>query len=88
VEPCVGPTGSSHCVRRTPGGDRYALADGERELAVLDGKGWGKRPVKVTLDGADKVEAGLLLFAVFIVRGLAAETSAVAGSAAAAATGP
>jgi hypothetical protein len=25
------------CVRRAPGRDRYALADGERELAVLEG---------------------------------------------------
>src|SRR4051812_24881023 len=27
--------------------ERYALADGERELAVIEGKGWGKRPVRV-----------------------------------------
>ena len=29
--------------------ERYALVDGDRELAILDGKGWGKRPVKVML---------------------------------------
>lgn len=27
--------------------ERYALADGDRELAILDGKGWGRRPVRV-----------------------------------------
>jgi hypothetical protein len=58
--------------------ERYALADGERELAVFDGKAWGRHPVKVTVD-ADAVDPGLLLFAAFVVRGLAedAETAAV-----------
>src|SRR4051794_13885736 len=36
--------------------ERYALADGDRELAVLDGKGWGRRPVNVTVDDLDAVE--------------------------------
>jgi hypothetical protein len=65
--------------------ERYALADGDRELAVLDGKGWGKRPVKITLDEPDFVEPGLLLFAAFVVRGLAEDASAAAGGASAAA---
>jgi hypothetical protein len=60
--------------------ERYALADGDRELAAFDGKGWGKRPVKVTLDDADALQPGLVLFAAFVVRGLAED----AGSAAAA----
>jgi hypothetical protein len=60
---------------------RYALADGERELAVFDGKGWGKRPVAVTVDDLGAVEPGLVLFAAFVVRGLA-EDSSSAGSAA------
>ena len=30
--------------------ERYALADGERELGLLDGKGWGRRPVRVTVE--------------------------------------
>ena len=47
--------------------ERYALADGERELALLDGKGWGRRPVKVTVDDPDAVDPGLLLFAAFVV---------------------
>ena len=66
--------------------ERYALADHDRELAVLDGKGWGKRPVKVTVDDPAAVEPGLLLFATFIVRGLAEDagsTAAVGGTTAA-----
>jgi hypothetical protein len=59
--------------------ERYALANGERELALLDGKGWGRAPVKVTVDDAALVEPGLLLFAAFIVRRLAADASAAAG---------
>jgi hypothetical protein len=40
--------------------DADALADGDKELAVLDGKGWGRRPVKVTLDDPAAVPPGLL----------------------------
>jgi hypothetical protein len=32
--------------------ERYALVDGEREVAVLDGKGWGSRPVTIGIDPA------------------------------------
>jgi hypothetical protein len=60
--------------------ERYALADGDRELAVLDGKGWGKRPVAVVVDDLAAVDPGLLLFAVFVVRGLAEDAGAVAAS--------
>jgi hypothetical protein len=66
--------------------ERYALADGTREIAVLDGKGWGRRPVKVTLDDSDAVEPGLLLFATFVVRGLAEDAGSAAGATAAATT--
>jgi hypothetical protein len=61
--------------------ERYALADGDRELAILDGKGWGRRSVKLTVDDSEPVEPGLLLFAAFVVRGLAKD----AGNSAAAA---
>jgi hypothetical protein len=68
--------------------ERYALADGARELAVLDGKGWGRRPVKVTIDDSHPVDAGLLLFAAFVVRGLAEDAQgAAAAGASVAATG-
>jgi len=66
--------------------ERYALADGDRELALLDGKSWGKRPVRVSIDEPSAVEPGLLLFATFLVRLLAedAATAASSGSSAAA----
>lgn len=68
--------------------ERYALADGDRELAVIDGKGWGRRPVKISVDDLGAVEPGLLLFAAFVVRGLAADAqAAAAGGASTAATG-
>ncbi len=60
--------------------ERYALVDGDRELAILDGKGWGRRPVKVTVDDLDVIEAGLLLFAAFIVRGRAEDAQSAAGA--------
>jgi hypothetical protein len=63
--------------------ERYALTDGDRELAVLEGKGWGKRPVKVTVDDAAAIDPGLLLFTAFVVRGLAEDAGAAAGSTAA-----
>jgi hypothetical protein len=66
--------------------ERYALATADRELAVFHGKSWGKRPVKVTVDELGLVEAGLLLFAAFVVRQLAEDASANASGASAAAT--
>jgi hypothetical protein len=66
--------------------ERYVLADGELELAVFDGKGWGRRPVKVTVDEPGAVEPGLLLFAAFVVRGLAEDAGAAAGAGAGTAT--
>jgi hypothetical protein len=68
--------------------ERYALAEADRELAVLDGKGWGRRPVTITVEDP-AVDPALLLFAAFIVRGLAedAGSGAGAGGAAAATSG-
>ena len=60
--------------------ERYALADGDRELAVFDGRGWGRRPVRVSVDDAAAVEPGLVLFAAFVVRGLAADASGAAAA--------
>ena len=65
--------------------ERYALADGGREVAVLEGKSWGRRPVKVAVDDSVEVEPGLLLFVCFVVRGLAEEASGAAGASAGAA---
>lgn len=46
---------------------RFALVDGERELATVEGKGWGKRPVRLTIGDAASVEPGMLLLAAFAV---------------------
>lgn len=66
--------------------ERYALTDGEgeRELAIIEGKGWGKRPVKVTVADPASLPPGLLLFAVYTVRALAENAQSAAGGAAAA----
>lgn len=61
--------------------ERYALADGDRELALLDGKGSGGRPVKVAVE--ETIDPELLLFATFVVRGLAEDagtTTVAAGT--------
>jgi hypothetical protein len=62
--------------------ERYALADGDRELAVFEGKGWGRRPVKVTVEDPASVDPGLLLFTAFVVRGLADDAGSAASTAA------
>ena len=67
--------------------ERYALADGDAELALLDGKGWGKRPVRITVDRPSALDPGLILFAAFVVRTLAGESSAAATSTVAATAG-
>ena len=64
---------------------RYALADDNGELAHIDAKGWGKRPVAVTVLTA--VDPGLLLFAAYVSDALAEDASSAAGGASAAATG-
>lgn len=51
--------------------ERYILSQGDRDLVLIDGKSWGRRPVKVTLPDPDAIEPGLLLFATFVVRQLA-----------------
>jgi hypothetical protein len=63
--------------------ERYALAHEERELAVFSGKGWGRRPVSVTVDDGAALDPGLVLFTAFVVRGLAEDAGAAAGSTAA-----
>jgi len=63
--------------------ERYALFDGERRIALLEGKGWGKRPVGVDIDDR-AIAPGLLLFTAFVVRALAEDATAASGGAAAA----
>jgi hypothetical protein len=64
--------------------ERYALADGEQELVVLDGKDWGKRPVRVTVNDPEELDPGLLLFAAFAVRRLAQDVGSPSPAATAA----
>lgn len=65
--------------------ERYALADGDRELATFEGKSWGRSPVRVSVDDLDQLDPGLVLFATFVVRGLAEEADGAAAGAASAA---
>jgi hypothetical protein len=58
--------------------ERFALVERDRELAAIEGKSWGKRPVKITLDDAEAIDPGLLLFAAFVVRALAQDAAAAA----------
>jgi hypothetical protein len=61
---------------------RYALKDGNRELALLEAKGWGKRPVRVTIEDPAAVEPMVLLLAAFLARRMAEDaSSAVAATA-------
>jgi hypothetical protein len=62
--------------------ERYALVEGERELVLFDVKPWGRRPVFVRVEPAAQVDSGLLLFAVFVVRVVAADDSVGATTAA------
>jgi len=60
---------------------RYALVDGELELAAIEGKGWGKRPVKLTTYDGAAAEPGLLLLAAFVVGALTGDAQRNAGAA-------
>ena len=59
--------------------ERYALVEGDRELALLEGKGWGRRPVRIRLDDPT-VDPALLLFAAYVVRLLAEDAGSSAGA--------
>ena len=58
--------------------DRYALLDGDDEIALIWARDWGTRPVRVVGDDLTALDPGLLLLATFVVRVLA-EESASAG---------
>ena len=59
--------------------ERYALVDGDRELAQLDAGTWGKRPVAISIVDLGDVEPALLLFTAWVVRLLARGPTAAAG---------
>jgi len=55
---------------------QYTLADGDRELLVVEGRGWGRRPVRMRLDPDAGLDATLVLFAAFVVHGIAQDDGA------------
>ena len=59
--------------------ERYALAVGDQELALFEGKGWGRRPVKLEILRPEGIEPGLMLFAAFVVRSVAEDAGSAAG---------
>jgi hypothetical protein len=66
--------------------ERYALADGDHELVVFDGQGWGKQPVRVTAEDPAEIDPGLLLFSAFVVQGLAEDSGSARPATASAGT--
>jgi hypothetical protein len=70
--------------------ERYALAENGHDLALLSGKGWGTRPVRITVADPNAIAPGLLLFAAFAVHQLAGDSlnAASAGSAVASTGAP
>jgi hypothetical protein len=59
---------------------RYALKDGDTELALLEAKAWGTRSVRVAVGDHAAVEPLVLLLAAFLARRLAEDASATAAS--------
>jgi hypothetical protein len=66
--------------------ERYVLADGDRELALLDAKGWGRRPVTISIDDHAALDPGLVLYTAFVVHTLAGDATAGAVAATTAVT--
>jgi hypothetical protein len=57
--------------------DRYALVEGENEIAMISARTWGTRPARVVGDDLGALDPGLVLFATFVVRVLAEEWASV-----------
>ena len=67
--------------------ERYVLvANGDRELALFDAKGWGRRRVTISVDDHAALDVGLLLYTAFVVHILAGDATAGAAAATTAAT--
>jgi hypothetical protein len=50
--------------------ERYRLVEARRELGLCRGRSWGRSPVRFQLVDDAELDAGLLLFVAFVVRGL------------------
>jgi hypothetical protein len=59
---------------------RYAVVDGGRQLATIEGKSWGKSPVSIAVNEDVAIDPGLLLFAAFVVRALAQDAAAASSA--------
>jgi hypothetical protein len=59
---------------------RYVVIDGDRQLATIERRSWGKRPVSIDVDERAESDPGLLLFAAFVVRALAQHTDSSAAT--------
>ena len=64
--------------------ERYALVEDGAEVALFTGKAWGRKRVVISVDPRWRLDPGLLLYAAFVVRGLAEDASASAGGSTAA----
>ena len=75
--------GAAFSVRSTRSwATQYTLADGDRDLLVVDVRGWGKRPATVRL--ADlSIDPGLVLYFTWLVQTFNASDSSAAATAAA-----
>jgi hypothetical protein len=70
--------------RSTWKAQRFVLLDGDRDMAVFEGRASDRRPVTVSIEDPGALEAGLLLFAAFVVRGLVLDAFVAVSAAAAA----
>ncbi len=57
---------------------RYALLDGDHQLATIEARIWGKKAGDVSVDDPATIDPGLLLFAIFVVRCLAEDAASSA----------
>ena len=60
--------------------NRFALLDGEAELATIETEGWAQRKVEVALEQEGAVPGEVLLMACWLVRGFAEESAAATAS--------
>jgi hypothetical protein len=65
------------------GRERYALREADRDVIFVEGKSWGRRPVKLTLIQPGGIDPGLVLFTAYVVHRLAIDAASMAGSVAA-----
>jgi hypothetical protein len=73
--------------RSTWKAQRFVLLDGDRDTAVFKGRASDRRPVTVSIDEPGALDAGLLLFVAFVVRGLVLDAFVAVGAAAATGAG-